>query len=194
VAWDTAGLGSGTYAITAVARDAAGNTTTSAAVSVVVDSTAPAITARTPAPGATGVATSANPTVTFDESVQSLSIVITDAAGNPLAASLKYLDTTKTATLFPNASLVPSATYTVTVSGATDPTGNMMTGSVSWSFTTDSHITGATIWSDTATPAVAAAQNDSSPIEVGVKFRASVSGSVAAVQFYKGSGNIGTHV
>jgi methionine-rich copper-binding protein CopC len=194
VVWNAAGLPSGTYAITAVARDAAGNTTTSLPISLTVDSTPPTITGQTPAAGATGLATSTNPTVTFSESVQHLSFVIKDPAGNTLASTVSYNDATRTATLFPAASLVPSTTYTVTVSGATDLVGNVMAGSTSWSFATDSHITGATIWPDTAVPAVLAAQNDSSPIEVGVKFRTSVAGSIAAVMFYKGAGNTGTHV
>ncbi|MGZ8181625.1 MAG: LamG-like jellyroll fold domain-containing protein, partial [Methylobacter sp.] len=40
-AWDTASATSGSHSLTAVARDAAGNTATSTAVSVTVDSTAP---------------------------------------------------------------------------------------------------------------------------------------------------------
>jgi hypothetical protein len=45
----------------------------------------------------------------------------------------------------------------------------------------------------TATPAVATA-NDSSSLELGVKFRADVDGKVKGVRFYKGAGNTGTHV
>jgi hypothetical protein len=43
------------------------------------------------------------------------------------------------------------------------------------------------------TPAVASA-NDSDPIEVGVAFVPSVAGAANSVRFYKGSGNLGTHV
>ena len=48
------------------------------------------------------------------------------------------------------------------------------------------------IWPGSATPAVA---NDpeSSAIEVGVKFRASQSGSITGIRFYKGAQNTGTH-
>ena len=69
-----------------------------------------------------------------------------------------------------------------------------MAGPVTWSFTADSHITGATIWGEAATPAVPSAQNDSSAIEVGVKFRVAVAGSIVGIRFYKGAGNTGTHV
>ena len=50
------------------------------------------------------------------------------------------------------------------------------------------------IWPPTATPAVTAATVDPSAIEVGVKFQASVSGSITGIRFYKGSTNTGTHV
>ena len=51
----------------------------------------------------------------------------------------------------------------------------------------------ATIWSSSTTPANASS-SDSSAVEVGVKFRASQSGSVTGIRFYKGSGNSGVHV
>ncbi|MFC7669067.1 DUF4082 domain-containing protein [Hymenobacter humi] len=49
------------------------------------------------------------------------------------------------------------------------------------------------IWSSTTVPATVNT-NDSSPIEVGVKFRAAVDGQVMGIRFYKGSENTGTHV
>jgi len=42
------------------------------------------------------------------------------------------------------------------------------------------------------TPAMTSA-NDSTPLELGVKFQSSVTGWVAGVRFYKGTGNAGTH-
>jgi N,N-dimethylformamidase beta subunit-like protein/uncharacterized protein DUF4082/Big-like domain-containing protein len=56
VSWNTTTTANGTHALTAVARDAAGNTTTSAAVSVTVnnvDSTPPTVAMSAPANGAT---------------------------------------------------------------------------------------------------------------------------------------------
>src|SRR5207245_5128603 len=52
VAWDTTSVADGSHTLTAVARDAAGNTTTSAAVSVTVDKTAPTATITSPTAGA----------------------------------------------------------------------------------------------------------------------------------------------
>ncbi len=50
-----------------------------------------------------------------------------------------------------------------------------------------------TIWPSTARPTVTA-DSDRSAVEVGVKFRADVDGTVSGIRFYKGSGNTGTHL
>src|SRR5262249_37174487 len=100
--------------------------------------------------------------------------------------------TTHTATLVPMTALSSTATYTLTLSGAKDLAGNTMS-SVSWSFATASSSTSATIWDSAATPAVASA-SDSAAVELGIKFRSDVSGFIAALRFYKGAGNTGTHV
>ncbi|WP_326829773.1 DUF4082 domain-containing protein [Streptosporangium sp. NBC_01810] len=47
------------------------------------------------------------------------------------------------------------------------------------------------LWDNSGTPA--ASQADPQPITVGVKFRATTSGTVTAVRFYKGAQNTGTH-
>lgn len=49
------------------------------------------------------------------------------------------------------------------------------------------------IWPSTATPVTADA-NDSGSVELGVKFSASVSGTVDGIRFYKGATNTGTHI
>jgi len=60
ISWDTTTVGNGPHTLTAVARDAAGNTATSAAVSVTVnnpDTTPPSVSITAPAAGATLVFT-----------------------------------------------------------------------------------------------------------------------------------------
>jgi hypothetical protein len=49
------------------------------------------------------------------------------------------------------------------------------------------------IWSGTSTPANPA-NNDSSSVEIGVKFQSDINGFVRGLRFYKGAGNTGTHV
>jgi hypothetical protein len=51
-----------------------------------------------------------------------------------------------------------------------------------------------TIWGTGATPDKPAETGDTSPIEVGTKFRTTTAGKVAGVRFYKGATNTGTHV
>jgi len=48
------------------------------------------------------------------------------------------------------------------------------------------------IWNASATPANASS-TDAGAVEVGVRFRASVSGFISAIRFYKGASNTGTH-
>ena len=50
-----------------------------------------------------------------------------------------------------------------------------------------------TIFPATAVPAIIA-DSDTSAVELGMKFRASVSGTITAIRFYKGAANTGTHV
>jgi hypothetical protein len=58
---------------------------------------------------------------------------------------------------------------------------------------TSSSTGSATIWSSNTVPGTVT-DPDSGSIEVGLKFRSEVTGSVTGVRFYKGSSNTGTHV
>ena len=105
--------------------------TTSAA-----DTTAPTVSVRTPASGATGVPVGSVVTATFSETVQATTIsFVLKNGSNTVSSTVTYDPTSNTVTLDPAANLAPSTTYTVTLSGAQDLSGNTMT-STSWSFTT----------------------------------------------------------
>ena len=74
IAWDTTTAVDGSHSLTAVARDAAGNTVTSAAVTVTVsntgpDLTAPAVTMTAPAPGSTVVGPAVTMSATASDNV-----------------------------------------------------------------------------------------------------------------------------
>ena len=76
---------------------------------------------------------------------------------------------------------------------ASDDSANLQTTATGASYT----ISGGpacpcSIWNSSATPGTPSTP-DSSPIEVGLKFRSDVAGYVTGVLFYKGSGNTGTH-
>jgi hypothetical protein len=51
--------------------------------------------------------------------------------------------------------------------------------------------TGSSIWSNSTVPSVAFYPDN--PVELGVKFRSDVAGTITGVRFYKGSGNLGAH-
>ncbi len=185
------------------AKDTAGNTmvpvtwvfTTAGAPPA--DTTPPTVTARTPAVGATGVATNTTVTVTFSEALQpdTAVLALTGPGGAAVAGTPSYNATSRTLTLTPSAALAASTSYTVTVSGAKDTAGNTM-NPVTWTFTTAAPSSSGcpcTIWATTATPAVVA-DPDTDAVEVGVKFRTTQAGSITGIRFYKGAGNTGTHV
>jgi hypothetical protein len=110
------------------------------------DTTAPTVTARSPAPGATGVAATANVTATFSEAMDATTIdtntfQLRDAANALVAATVSFNATTRVATLDPSPTLLAAAVYTATLrGGATDPrvkdaAGNALAADASWSFT-----------------------------------------------------------
>ncbi len=92
------------------------------------DTTKPTVTGRTPAVGATGVALGVSPTATFSEPVQQATITfeLRGPGGTLVPATTTYDAATRTATLDPSANLAASTTYTATVSGARDASGNQM--------------------------------------------------------------------
>nr|WP_253942430.1 DUF4082 domain-containing protein [Nocardioides sp. zg-1230] len=180
------------------ARDAAGNQVDPVSwtfTTEAVDTTKPTVTARTPATGATGVATATNVTATFSEAVQAATPVVElrGPGGTLVAGSTTYDAASRTVTFDPTATLGTSATYTATVSGARDAAGNQMDG-VSWSFTTAATTSGCpcTIWPATAAPA--GTDPDTSSVELGVRFRTSTAGFVTGIRYYKPSQSTGTHV
>ncbi|MGN7148331.1 Ig-like domain-containing protein, partial [Arthrobacter sp. SAFR-179] len=108
------------------------------------DTTAPTVTATSPATGATGVAVTANVTGTFSEgldpsSVTSSTFTLTDGTA-PVAAAVSYATSGKVATLDPGADLASGTKYTATIKGGTggvkDVSGNALAVDRTWTFTT----------------------------------------------------------
>ena len=159
------------------------------------DTTKPTVTDRQPVPGATDIPLGTAVSATFSEAVQSSTIAMTLKAGGSQVATnpLSYDSATRTVTLTPSSNLTPSTNYTVDLSGAKDTAGNTM-DQVTWTFTTAASGNGCpcTIWPNSAVPGTSAA-NDSSAVELGVKFRANQAGYITGIRFYKGTGNTGTH-
>jgi methionine-rich copper-binding protein CopC len=178
-------------------QDTAGNTMSPASwtfTTAGADTTAPTITTRTPATGATNVSTGTTVTATFSEPIQASTplVNVATSTGTPVAGATSYNATTRTVTFTPSAALSNSTAYTVTVSGAKDTAGNTMT-QVNWTFTTASSSgCPCSIWAATTTPGTLA-DPDNGAVEVGVKFRTSQAGSITGIRFYKSTTNTGTH-
>jgi hypothetical protein len=114
----------------------------SVAVTPVSANVPPTVTARTPAVNAMSVGVAGNITATFSEAVQGVSgttVILRNAAGAAVAATVTYNATTRVATLDPTAALVTDTRYTATLTGgatAIRDSLNAPLATVSWSFTT----------------------------------------------------------
>ncbi|MES9854057.1 MAG: Ig-like domain-containing protein [Candidatus Thiodiazotropha sp. L084R] len=111
-------------------------------VSPMTDTTAPAITSRSPLADAIGVSTTTNISISFDESldesqIDNQSLQVTQA-GTPVSGTVSYDNSSETLTLTFDAALQADTSYTVTTgANLQDPSGNQVENS-SWSFTTGS--------------------------------------------------------
>ncbi|WP_413250417.1 DUF4082 domain-containing protein [Sinomonas flava] len=99
---------------------------------------APAVTSNSPASGATGVAVSTTPSASFNQAVTAASVTFTlkDGTGASIAGSTSLSADATTAVFTPSSALSYNVTYTATISGATNSTGQTMSNPYSWSFTT----------------------------------------------------------
>src|SRR5581483_4660408 len=121
----------------------------------------------------------------------------TSPSGNPLSATkvtdpahgVVTLNANGSFTYTPNAGFSGSDSFTYR---ASDGVLNSNTATVSITVT-PSGGSPVTIWSPSTLPGTADA-SDNGSVELGLKFRASVSGFVTGVRFYKGSLNTGIHI
>ncbi|MBD2335808.1 DUF4082 domain-containing protein [Calothrix sp. FACHB-156] len=189
-------------------KDVAGNAlaanSTWSFTTAAADTTAPTVTARTPASSATNVSTTTTVTATFSEAVDPATInsstfELRSSNNTLVTATVSYNSANNTATLTPNAALATNTTYTATVKGgATDPrvkdvAGNALAANSTWSFTTSATSPVISIWNNSATPAIIT-DPDNSSVELGVKFRSSANGYIKGIRFYKSPQNTNTHV
>jgi hypothetical protein len=123
ISWDSATVADGAHTLSAVARDAAGNTSTSAGVPVVVDNTAPTVTISAPAAG-TVVAGSTTVSATASDGVGVAGVTLL-LDGAPLGAE----DTTAPYELAWDTTPVASGAHVVTAV-ARDAVGNSRTSAV----------------------------------------------------------------
>ncbi|MHA7263040.1 phytase [Arthrobacter sp. TMN-37] len=142
------GLSTGSHRFDVWATDAAGNTDPVAATHTWSvgpgDTTAPTVTAVSPAAGATGAAVTANVTGTFSEAMDASTVTSTTftlkTGTTTVPAAVTYNSTDRVATLNPGADLAAGTTYTATIkggaSGVKDTGGNPLASDRTWTFTT----------------------------------------------------------
>ncbi|MGW4207625.1 DUF4082 domain-containing protein [Lentzea sp. NPDC004789] len=162
------------------------------------DTLAPTATPQSPLNGSSSVSPQATPSVQFNEAVQAATINFTlkNAASQAVSGSVAYDAANKIATFTPTSALAGNTTYTASVTGAKDTAGNTMSGTTSWSFTTQKPATPGvcpcSVWDESAAPQTVTV-NDATAVELGMRFRSDVSGNVTGVRFYKGPQNVGAH-
>ena len=100
--------------------------------------TVPSVTSATPVPGSSSNPVSTDPSVTFSEAVvpSTVSFTVKDSSGNAVAGSTSFNSANTVATFTPSSALAAGTTYTVTVSGAQDSSGQTMTSPYTYTFTT----------------------------------------------------------
>jgi hypothetical protein len=135
-----------TAAITAGAKDLAGNAMTSGyewtfTTGATPDTTPPAITSTSPSDGATGIDVNTSVSATFSEAMDTATtnpatFTLKDSALNPVSGIITYTSSA-TARFTPASLLAYSTLYTAAISdGAKDLGGNALAGGFEWSFTT----------------------------------------------------------
>ena len=155
----------------------------------------PTVSSVTPSSGSPGNPVTVAPTATFSQAVapSTVSFTLKDSGGNNVAGSVSFNSADTVATFTPAGRLVADTTYTGTISGAQNNFGTPMSSPYSWTFNTAGVQCPCSIWPSSAQPSVASA-NDSSPVNLGVKFTADVNGWITGIRFNKGAGNTGTHI
>jgi hypothetical protein len=161
---------------------------------------APILTGVTPYPGSSSAAASAAPTATFSKAVvpSTASFTVLDPSGNTVLGSTTFNSAGTIATFTPTNLLAPSTTYTATISGTQDSSGQTMVPSTyTYTFTTGKALAAGqcpcSVWPDLTPPGVSDAA-DASATQLGVKFQAASSGTVSGIRFYKEPDNTGTHI
>jgi hypothetical protein len=168
------------------------------------DTTPPTVTGMSPPSGATDVGINAAITATFSEpmtasTISASTMVVRNAGGTAIGGTVSYNSGTNTATFAPSATLANSTTYTATISGGsagvTDLAGNALANNVVWSFTTAAPAAcPCSLWNPATTTPPVIDSLDPSAVELGVKFRSDIDGSISGVRFYKSGLNTGTHI
>ncbi|GAA1724887.1 hypothetical protein GCM10009746_03240 [Microbacterium paludicola] len=163
-----------------------------------VDDTPLTISGRSPVAGSTSVGTAAQIAATLSKPVDATSVqlAVTAADGGVVAGAVSYDPQTRRALFVPTEPLQHATVYTAAIT-ALDAQGNGIAGDAQWSFTTAPPVAAegqcpCSLYTETAEPGVLEVP-DPSAVTLGVRFAPSADGTVTAIRFYKGPGNVGPH-
>lgn len=163
------------------------------------DSSPLAVTSQFPVSGTSSVPANTKVTATFSRAIQaaSLTIKVVDQNGASVTGTTAYDATTRTATFTPSAALAGSVSYTVTVT-AQDSQGTGVSSGGSWSFKTAQSasqpgVCPCSLFDESLMPQTLQ-DSDVTAVTLGVRFSATVDGTVSGIKFYKGPNNTGSHV
>ncbi|WP_245291042.1 DUF4082 domain-containing protein [Methylobacterium aquaticum] len=157
------------------------NTSATNQAPTAVNDTGPAVTQNT------AVTFAASTLLANDTDPNGDTLTITNVSG-PTNGTVSLNTTNATVTFTPTTGYTGAASFTYAISD-----GRGGTASAKVALTVSAPGTApVSLFSSAATPA-ATNTNDTSPVELGMKFQASSAGTVSAVKFYKGTQDTGTH-
>ena len=163
-----------------------------------VDTTPLSVSAVSPAADATSVPSASAIRATFARGANpdTISIVVLDPQNHAVSGSTDYASGSTSVTFTPTQPLAASTTYTVSVTSQAS-SGVGMPAPYVWSFTTAKPPATpgecpCTLFDDGDGPTGGPA-DDSDAVKIGVAFKASTSGTISGVRFYKSPGNDGVH-
>jgi hypothetical protein len=170
------------------------------AIGIVPDLQAPEITSVVPANAELGVSVSTTIRIRFNEALQSGSVTtntfqLKTVQGAGVPVQIAYDGTQNEVIMQPSNALQSASGYTVTVLAGTnsvkDIAGNTLANPVQWTFATAPNAQWS-LWPGTNnSPNL---DPDQSEVELGTRIRATTSGYVTALRFYKMPGQPATHV
>jgi O-glycosyl hydrolase len=187
--WNTFGVANGSHTLSAVARDAAGNSTTSSTITVTVsnavDTTAPTVTMSAPAPGATisgQVAVSANAADTGGSGLAGVQFKLD-------GSNLQSEDTSSPYSITWDTNSVADGSHTLTAV-ARDGAGNITTSSATAVTVKNAAPTGTLLLGSQSIQS--SSDTNASGDAEAFRYAAVASGATGTLSFYINSGNSAT--
>ncbi|MFD1717160.1 DUF4082 domain-containing protein [Georgenia deserti] len=163
-----------------------------------VDDSPLTIGAHSPRADSTSVAPTAAIATTVSKPVDpaSVQVTLTDDDGTTVPGTVDYDESTRRVTFTPDQPLDPASRYTATVE-ARDPEGEGISGDAHWSFTTAAADRPegecpCSLFNESEEPEVLEVP-EAQAVTLGVRLTSDEPGTITAIRFYKGGGNVGTH-